>query len=246
MAVRQLNAWFVGLGAEGLMPIVAESLIPRMFLPQLVALRQAIFVRVLPAFDHIEAEADEIQAKTLDRLQEYTNEDSDPADIAEAAFEAGLGHFELLTATRQTIMNTFAISISHLFEQQRHFLTHNTVFDSEPSSPKREIKFIAMLDSSGIDSEGFAARPRLEELELVANVAKHAEGRSAEQLRVIRPDLFVAPSIRGNSDLVAPTRPVHAPLMGDDLYVQPEDLRAYLDTIEAFWRFVMEHLAPHT
>ena len=226
------------------MPIVAESVIQRMFLPQIAVLRQTIFERVLPAFDQIEVEANQVEAKALDRLEENFNEDSDPADIAEAAFEAGLEHFELMAATRQTIMNAFVVAISHSFEQQRHFLTHHTIIDSEPSSRKRELKFVAMLHSSGIDYEQFSDRPRLEEMDLVANVAKHAEGQSAERLRAVRPDLFVHPSIRDISALSSATHPVHTPLMGEAFFVQPEDLRTYLDVIEAFWQFVMNHLDP--
>ena len=222
------------------MPISPEHVIPQMYLPQLAALREAIFARILPPFDGIDEEAGEVEREALERLEEYAHEDSDPAMIAEAAQDAGLEHYELLTGTRQTVINAFAVAISHLFEQQRHLLSHRTIIDSEVDSKRREITYLKLLDSAGIDCEEFPQRPVLEELDLVANVAKHAEGHSADRLRAVRPELFVPVEIRGASKLSdGYTRPVHTPLMGEGLYVQAEDLRAYLEAVEAFWQFVL-------
>ena len=114
--------------------------------------------------------------------------------------------------------------------------------DYEPDSRKRESNFHDFLKANGIDYSAFPYLSKLEELDVVANAAKHAEGKSAERLRTLRPDLFVAPSIRDSALGTFGERPVHLTLSGDDLFVQPEDLRAYLDAIEAFWRFVLEGL----
>jgi len=226
------------------MPIVPEVVIPRMFLPQLAALRDAIFVRVLPAFDKLESEADQIEDETFERLGASAGEDTDPADLAEAAVEAGRRHFELTSATRQTVINAFAVALSHLFEQQRHFLSLRTLVDLEPDSKKREKRFRSSLKASGINDAMFIHHRKLEELDLVANVAKHAEGQSAERLRAWRPELFIHPLIRDDPGVASSSGvPVNRPLMGEDLFVQPDDLRAYLDAVESFWRFVLGQLS---
>lgn len=225
------------------MPIVAEHVIPRIFLPQLASLRETIFTRVLTAFDGLEAEADEIQRGTLERLEATANEYSDGADIAEAAFDAGLEHYALITGARQTVINALAVALSHLFEQQRHLLTLRTLVDSEPNSRQREKNFSEFLATHGIDRTMFIHQAKLEELDLVANVAKHAEGQSAERLRTLRPELLVPPSIRGDSTLASPVGPINRTLMGEDLYVQPDHLRDYFDAVESFWKCVLGRLS---
>lgn len=222
------------------MPIIAEEFIEWVFLPQLTALRDAIFERVLPAFERLESEAEQIESETFERLNTNASEYSDPAHMAEAAFKAGLDHFKTMTATRQTVINTFAIAISHLFEQQRHLLSFGTLLDWEPNSKQREKRFCEFLEARGVDRTKFIHHAKLEELDLVANVAKHAEGQAAERLRTLRPELFVHPSIRDDPVFGSSTvGPVNRPLMGEDLFVQPDDLRDYLEAIESFWQFVL-------
>jgi hypothetical protein len=180
------------------MPIIAEVFIERIFLPQLTALRDAIFERVLPAFDGIGSEAEKIQREAFEQLCEIADEYSDGSQMAELAFNAGFEHYEQMTAIRQTVINTFAITVSHLFEQQRHLLSFGTLLDWERDSRQRERRFGEFLEARGVDRTIFIHRVRLEELDLVANVAKHAEGQSAERLRTLRPELFISPSIRGD------------------------------------------------
>ena len=70
------------------MPIIAEEFIPRIFLPQLTALRDAIFVRVLPAFEWLESEAEQIQLETLEQLNANANEAE--INLITTAFECPL------------------------------------------------------------------------------------------------------------------------------------------------------------
>jgi len=82
--------------------------------------------------------------------------------------------------------------------------------------------FVQILTDAGIDVGRFPEWPKLVELRLVANVAKHAEGDSASKLEEIRPDLFVAPSIRDMPPFLhwKVPRHVYKPLSGEDLYVK--------------------------
>jgi hypothetical protein len=227
------------------MPIIPEVWIPEFFLPQLMVLRKRIFERLLPTFDDIEAEANRVENDAFQRLIANANEDSDEASLAEAAFNVGLEHFQLLAATQQTVINAFVIALSHLFEQQRHLLSFQTLLDVEPNSRKRDEGFEEFLKNNNIDTSTFTRNQKLKELELVANVAKHAEGQSAERLRELRPELFVYPSHRNDPDLQWLSnykRPVNESLAGEGFFVEPDDLRAYFDATESFWEFVLHRL----
>lgn len=227
------------------MPIVAEPVIPSLFLPQLRALRRVIFDRVLPIFASIDSEAEQVERDSLSALLAAADEDADTADLYEAAHSDGLAHFELMVSIRQGLINALTIQVSHLFEQQRYFIARDTILDVEGDSRKLESRFRAKLDDRGVDDSMFIHRGKLLELDLVANAAKHAEGQSADKLRALRPELFTHPSIR---DEIPPEEhgqiPITRPLMGEDLFVGEEDLRAYIDAVEAYWRFVLHSLAP--
>ena len=67
---------------------------------------------LLPVFDDLDLEADRIEGEAFERLEMTAHEDTDPAGLAEAAFEAGLLHFELGTASRQALLNAFAVTLS--------------------------------------------------------------------------------------------------------------------------------------
>jgi len=221
------------------MPIFAEDIISRMFLPELATLRDAIFARVLPAFDHIEAEAAQIERQTFHRFKTTANEYYDGEDLAEAAFEEGFAHYDLMTDTRQLVLNVLVIALFHLFEQQKHLLSFPTLGELEPDSRERDKLFGEFLETPGIDSTAFPDHTQLEELKLVANVAKHAEGQAAKYLRILRPELLA----HGEGlPLPSHVKAVNRPLMGEDLFVQPDDLRAYFNAVESFWRFVLDQL----
>ena len=74
----------------------------------------------------------------------------------------------------------------------------------------------------------------MDELRLVANVVKHGEGGSAEELRKMRPDLFVYPSLRGKVDPTKTLR-VKATLFGQDFFVTKEEFEGYHRGSVAFW-----------
>lgn len=72
-----------------------------------------------------------------------------------------------------------------------------------------------------------------DELRLVANVAKHGEGRSSRNLKKIRPSLFDPPAREGAS---------FDPMFGNQLYVTIQDLKRYTDLIVNFWKEYTEIL----
>jgi hypothetical protein len=86
----------------------------------------------------------------------------------------------------------------------------------------------------------------INELRLVNNVTKHAEGHSADELRKLRPEMYVPPALRvpGAND-PAPPWPVSDPLAGEGLYVTERDLRSYCDASTALLLAVAEHFEAH-
>jgi hypothetical protein len=88
----------------------------------------------------------------------------------------------------------------------------------------------------GVDVARLASWKKIEELRLVANVIKHTEGRSSDELLALRPDLFVHPLFRTEKESFgSPPGDVRMPLMGDDLYVSEEDLVVYTKAVQGFW-----------
>ena len=74
-------------------------------------------------------------------------------------------------------------------------------------------------------------------MRLVANTVKHAKGKSAVELRKIRPDLFKNPILKKFEFFKIPinSRPLFMPLAGEDIYLSIEDLKNYGETIVKFW-----------
>src|SRR5579885_3339424 len=86
--------------------------IRRVFIPQTRAFERAVVSRVMPAFEHIEEEAEQLQNEEYERLMRLPGDDSiDPATLAEMAQDSGIGHYEELTAVRQAILNMSAAAL---------------------------------------------------------------------------------------------------------------------------------------
>ena len=87
----------------------------------------------------------------------------------------------------------------------------------------------------------------IDEMRLVANTVKHAEGKSAEELREIRPESFQHPDTKHMwlNDSSQVTLPVRMPLAGDDLYVTEELCFRYSQAANQFFMDVAAHFETH-
>lgn len=85
----------------------------------------------------------------------------------------------------------------------------------------------------------------IDELRLVANVVKHGEGESADDLRIKRPDLFVYLSFR-DEEIRIGTRRIETVLFGQDLYVTTDELVRYHKGSVAFWTELADALPKLT
>jgi hypothetical protein len=224
----------------GLNHTIWRPIFVKEFAPQLSALVEALDNRVLPAFSNIEQEgeahSDEVWETFM--LMPGTG-DEDPSDFAEAAEDAGVSRYMLLDGIRQGIVNLFAASLYHTFEQQvMLFLRREVLHPTEENNSKlfKMEVFCERLLTQGIDVTTFKSWPIIEELRLVANTVKHAEGKSALELHQIRPDFFRKAGLPGLGEWITRWQPrVFQPLVGKDLYVEPKDVRAYRDVLLDFW-----------
>lgn len=201
---------------------------------------EAIETRVLPAFDSLEREADEAADAEWDRLGNLPGDpDRDMSDLAEQATEAGVDYFMSMVGVRQSLLNISAAALSHMVDQQLLFFLRRAVLHpSEEDDP--DLMDISILTdrllAAGLDLRVMPTWETLQELRLVANTVKHAEGRSAAKLRKLRPELFVLPESREDSDEELVSAPhVYLPLAGEDVYVTMDDLRAYSEAVARFW-----------
>jgi hypothetical protein len=204
--------------------------------------------RLLPAFSNVEAEAKKKAEEEYDRLGSLpARENIDIADLAEKAFDAGLAHYQMMSGLRQGLQNMFAAALYHLFEQQVMLFHRREVLDlaeAEDTKLFRQSVFRDRLLRYAIDVKSFMSWPLIDELRLVANTVKHAEGDSAMELHSNRPELFVDPSLAGMpfGDSKRLYR-VFQPVMGEDIYVSLDDIGRYANAVEQFWSELSDKMA---
>ena len=187
--------------------------------------------RLLPSFDDISEEADKAAEHAWNEYisRPATTEYDDPADSAEQAEDVGINLCMLLSGVRRGAINLFAVALYHAFEQQiihfhgqRDWGLHICYFDKKRRNPVQGFRQEQLCKR--IDIESFKSWQKIDELRLVANTVKHAEGDSAKDLRDIRRDFFEFPD-----------QPIAQPLLGEDVEVSVEDIKNYRDHLVQFW-----------
>ena len=204
-----------------------EALLYEVF-PQLDAFGVHGIARLLGAFSKIESEADQVAQSAFEAYGRLPGE-GEMGDFAEAAEDEGIAYYQTLAELKQGVTNLLAVGLYHLFEQ--HHRRIRTIISSESRSLP--------------ELRTFASWPRVDELRLLANTIKHADGSSAAQLRTIRPDYFIDPIIRGSvlaKRQQGRAAPVENPLGGTDLFVTKDDLDGYRDAVRALWGEILPHL----
>jgi hypothetical protein len=211
------------------------------FVPQLRAIADALEKRTLPAFSGIGEEAEKVSEEVWEAFMSApATGDEDPGDLADVAQQAGVSHYMLLDGIRQGMINLFAAALYHAFEQQVIFFLRKEVLELHEENDRKLFQVSELqnrLKALGIDITQFAAWSKVDELRLLANTVKHAEGESARKLHQLRKDLFEKPNVAGMNLSFGNTVPrVFQPLVGEDLYVSIADIRDYRDALIAFWR----------
>ena len=211
-------------------------------MPPLLAFNQDIFRDVLKAFDNLEERANEQANEFFNNYP--ANEYTDPGDVADWANDHSYSWWETMVSLRQSMVNLLAAGLFHLIEQQLGALSLDCGYERV-----RNTKLDVVKDwyraNVGIDLASLAAWAKIDELRLVANSVKHAEGGSATQLRQVRPDLFKNPAfaeIRAEMGgrWLDRHEPLAMPLAGEDLFVTEDDLRNYSAAGVALFEGIVE------
>ena len=145
----------------------------------------------------------------------------------------------------RTTLNLFAAGLFHLLEQQLANVCLDGAFDVPPPGDTK-LSVVAGWYSRhfNLDFAALSAWPRIEELRLIANAVKHAEGGSAQRLRELRPELFQNPSLRDlfpDFPFMHTAPSLRLPLAGDDFYVTDERFSEYREAANRFLEEIAEH-----
>ncbi|MFI5339472.1 MAG: hypothetical protein ACHQ7N_06510 [Candidatus Methylomirabilales bacterium] len=224
------------------------------YLAEIKLLREHALTRVLQAFadETIDREARAAKEQAWERLCHAAGEDSDPTDLAEQARDAGDDRLLMLRSLRQALLNLFAVALHHLVEQQQLSLLRLAMLPPREANKHDLLKkgteeFKNRSRNSAVDVTTLSGWADLEELRVVANAVKHAEGPAAKRLRSRRPDLFVSPALRRTHPEPWPQpSSLYKPLFGEDLYVLSSDLECYFQAALQFWSSYAESLERHS
>lgn len=217
---------------------------------QVEILIEVLDQRLLPAFEDISEEADRHAEDVYQHLGSMSmgSDVLDMADAAEVARDEGIERYEALTDIRQAILNALTVALYHLIEQQLLlFLRRHVLHPREENDPKlwSMSTLIDRMRSAGIDLTTLTHWDTLQELRLAANTIKHADGKSADELHALRPELFVEPTLRSTTTpRPYQRRRVYAPMAGDDLFISRDDLRAFAEKSIGFLRALSTALRP--
>jgi len=219
-----------------------NSYFAKAFVPQINVFCDVMTKRIFPEFESISLEADKVADAKYQRLESLSIGEYDTWDIgdaAERALEAGLAYYESLEGVRQSLLNLTIVALYHMFEQQMLSFHRRQVLHPRDENTIAKIKMGEMkrlLSDSGLNLESLASWPKIDELRIVANTIKHAEGTSSEQAKDLRLDLFKHPLLGDEESRWAGQTRVYMPLGGKDIYIRVNDLESYRSALVAFWK----------
>jgi hypothetical protein len=200
--------------------------------------------KILPVFDGIKEEADEVAERSYQELlrQPAHPDFWDAGDVADAAMQQGFAHYEMLTSMRWATIGLYSAALYHLTEQHLiDLLFHIVDSYKRDEVPMKEV-FRWYKEDLTLDLEALPSWPTINELRLVANAIKHAEGWSVKELEKLRPDLFQVLQLNNFPEARWVGRRVRKPLFGQEIYIGPEDFHRYHDGCVAFWTEVADAL----
>ncbi|WP_217574791.1 hypothetical protein [Mesorhizobium sp. GbtcB19] len=201
--------------------------------------------RVLSQFDNIEAEAEKAADDWLEQNSNRFDPDRhDPSDFYEAAQDASIEFYELLSDMWDQTWLSVVAGMFHQWDKQlrewliaeiRHWHRGDAVIAKVWSVDFGKIA--DLLESFGWkvrDADYFKA---LDACRLVVNVYKHGDGNSLKDLKAAYPEYLEDPLLEadlpGSREL----------LDHSNLRVSDEQFQAFSNAIVAFWRGVPENVA---
>lgn len=224
---------------QGSEPFWAHS-VKSLYVPAIQYFSKALSERLLPLLNNLAEEADRFEHEEYQRLGTLpAYYESDGGELAGRAHDNAVSWYSSMAAVKQSVINLYAVGLRHLFEQQLFDLVRHVPLSSRGNADYE--KDLKALCKNGIDVEHFGSWRILDELRLICNAVKHAEGSATSQLRNLRPDLFVD-STMADLQLFACAGSVLQPLAGEDIYLREADIEKYALAIENFWNEVSQRL----
>ncbi|MEW6659416.1 MAG: hypothetical protein AB1424_12225 [Thermodesulfobacteriota bacterium] len=208
------------------------------YIPEIETFAQCLVDRILPTFNKLEDEASEIEEKENERLCMLSGPDDDGETIAKQAREAGQDHYTRFSSMRQGIVNMFCAGLYHLFEQHIFNIYRLEILGIGKEVKENltlEIIHKEFLDRVGINIKKMKAWMLIDELRLISNTVKHADGKSSKKLKETKPKLFYNPELAGLRSLRSKPGPVLKPMFGENVYVTFDDFSNYVDALKSFW-----------
>jgi len=237
----------------------AAQYIHRVIIPECQAFADVVTNRLLPTFDNFGKEAIEHGEKWFrdkvgnpDPLNyeepgaaEYFAEEEYKANeyFASKAIDETLLFADMLIGMLYASTALYSAGFFHLFEQHAAEL-QVLVLRGHPKEISLKDVTRWLKKDAGVDVATLGNWDTIyNDLRLVANAVKHAEGRSTAQLRLKRPELFIHPRERQGLMRTTSIRlPVRKPLFGEDLYIAPSDFCGYSKAVVGFWTELAELL----
>jgi hypothetical protein len=196
------------------------------FIPDVCFFSKIISERLLPAFNEALGDIENTSCQ-------YESEWDESVDM-----------YCQTELVRQGITNLYAVGLRHLYEQQISYLVLKVSRKKDRTAHYQKDE--DYIESSEIDIKKFRSWQKIDELRLVSNAVKHAEGQSSKKLKEVRPDLFHDPEIAHlTTGSFFRNKSVHHPLFGYDIYLQESDIQNYAKAIEDFWNEFIETIESY-
>jgi len=221
-------------------------------IPYVKAFGRYVIEDAVPVFANLSERADAIADLEFKRLGEQPageDRDGDMSIAAEAAEDKGQIFYDTMVAIRQTSLNLFAAGLFHLLEQQLADLCRDGAFSI---APPRDTKLDEVSDwyhnNFRLDLRNLSAWPKINQLRLLANSVKHGEGKSAVELRTIRPDLFQNPHLSEffrDFPEMNMAQLVRLPLAGEDIFVTAEVFSEFSEAANSWFAEIAEYFVAH-
>lgn len=222
--------------------------IRRMVLPFIRVYGQWVEERIIPMAEQLQKMAETVEQEAYDDLMAQPADydyPGDGSDEAEAAHDIGLSFYEDISKMYQATLNLFSAGLFHVTEQQLADLTRDGAIEKKASDTQLKEVIDWYKKGFQLDLEQFPGWSVIDELRLVANTTKHAEGSAAKQLREKHPDLFVYPALRKDDPGTLVLSPLSLPLGGDGLYVTGNEFRSYHKTVLDLFDWIQKHFEEH-
>jgi hypothetical protein len=201
--------------------------------------------RLLSQFEDIETEADKAAEDWLEKSSSRFDPDQhDPSDFYEAANDAGIEFYTLLSEMRDQTRLSVVAGMFHEWDKQlRDWLVREIQHWHHGDAAALKIwladfqQIAELLESLGWEINSTAYFQSLDACRLVVNVYKHGKGKSLDELKVKYPEYLHDPFSGTGGAFSGVEHRDHT-----HLKVSDPQFQAFSDAIVSFWQGVPENI----